>query len=93
MFLSCGRHGRAGCYNRRFRIVCLRTPFPAGMLFGKLHGFTVSLTPYLTAHFVKGFHCPFDDMEGIDTPFAVRGKFIHAFRDSFCPVTGNHPDG
>ena len=62
------------------------------MFFGKLQSLAVSLTPYLTAHLVKGFHCPLNDMEGIDASFAVGGEFIHAFRDLLRPIAGDYPD-
>ncbi len=63
------------------------------MLFGKRYSPAVSLMPHITAYLVKSFYCPFDDIERVNTAFAVRGEFIHAFRDPLCPVSGNYPDG
>lgn len=78
---------------RLFGIIGHGTPLFARMRFCEFNSLIISFTPYFTAHPVKGLHCPFDDMERVNVVLAVRCEFIHAFRDPFCAISGNYPDG
>ena len=62
------------------------------MFFNKPVCFIMSLPPYFTADFIKGFHGPTNDMERINASLATWGKLLDAFGDPFGSVSCNNLD-
>ena len=73
-------------------VIRFGTAFASGMGFRGLYSLGVGFPPYLTADIIQCLHRPLNDVEGIDTAFAVRSERIDTVRDPSGTVPGHYPD-
>ena len=60
------------------------------MVINKLYCLFVGSMPAFLANSIQRFHCPLNDMEGVDTALTVRREFIDTLRDPAGTVTGDN---